>query len=193
MQLHERIARARHALTEARIQARHAADDLENYATAFAAGLDCKALGANERAQTRALAAALLTDTDHNTIQHHHQLAQDAAERADADLDCLLDERREAEQRIWAQLADYLRGKMDHVHAPQQAAREVIRSEAVQSLHDQVVAEDAAREEMLQRAEAETRQYYAEDKPRDLEEASLQEWETTEEGALPVSPDDLPF
>lgn len=206
------IGQARHDLVEARISARHASDDLEGFKKAFPLRADYANMGKSEDVRKIAYAAAMVADATYVKIASAAEQARDAEDRADTALECLLDERREAEQRTWAQLADYLRGRMDHIGVmPQQAVREatreaiaediaadvqpcqhdwyphddywtclkcgadgtdaeVIRNEAAQTLHEQVLADDAAREEMLRRARAETAQYYAEDKPRDSED-----------------------
>jgi hypothetical protein len=126
------IQEARHVLTEAKIALRDAKEALGDYETALAAGVNYTALGPNKEARELALAEIKRTDGQRRALAVAVRTASDHFDRAETDLECLFDERREQENVTWAKLTDYLLDQVDHVHhAPTQATRHSAKVQAI--------------------------------------------------------------
>lgn len=132
------LAEARQVYVEAKINLRHAEDALKDAETAFVATLDYKELGSSNPIRDQAMAELLRIDEIIAKLRQAQRQAEDDADRAEVALEIALDERRAAEGTTWAQLADYLRGRVDHVGRESQAARTVIQESTGEILERQI-------------------------------------------------------
>ena len=131
----ELLAETRERVVELKIALRNIEQELEDFVTLFTHNIDYTGLGKNEGARKIALDAALLSDQRHMQLRKSRDMAQDAVDRADVELEALFDQRRAEEQRTWALLAEYVASKRDHIgYAPAQAAREIGREEILEDI-----------------------------------------------------------
>lgn len=131
----ERIQQARTELVERKIALRDVENELQDAETVFVASIDYASLGKNKDARDQSFAELMRADKMLAELRDDVAACTDAKERAEVDLECLLDERRALENQTWAKLAEYLVGRVDHIHhAPEQAARQVIANETLDEL-----------------------------------------------------------
>ena len=132
------LAEARQTYTAAKITLRHIEADLKDAETAFVIGIDYKELGSSNPRRDQAMDELLRIDRTITKLRQVARRAEDDADRAETALEIALDERRAAEGTTWAQLADYLRGRVDHIGRGPQAARTVIQEDTGEILERQI-------------------------------------------------------
>lgn len=119
-----RIKEARHALMQLRINERERTYDRDTMRDVMMIDSDYTSLGKNKEAREAAFSAILRDDQEHSEMAAEVRFLESECERAEFELEAVLDERRYHENVTWAKLADYLTGRVDHVNnAPYQAAK----------------------------------------------------------------------
>ncbi|MDY7080476.1 MAG: hypothetical protein SXV54_26655 [Chloroflexota bacterium] len=139
MTLTEQLWAAREAATEAKIALRHAKNEAADFLTWFTSSIDYDALGKNAPARKLAFEELLAKDERAHKYECAVRIAEDAKDRADCELSCLLDERHAREIEIWAILAQaYQKRTAFEMPAKENAGRDLLKTNVEYDVADAV-------------------------------------------------------
>jgi hypothetical protein len=126
-----RLKEARQNLMRVKVELRNKTHDRDTVRDILMIDNDYSALGKNPKARETAFAAILRSDLEYSHLARIVRELEDDADRAEFELEAILDERRYQENVTWAKLADYLTGRVNHIHhAPVQAVKRATRESA---------------------------------------------------------------
>jgi predicted transcriptional regulator len=125
-----RLKEARQNLMRVKVELRNKTHDRDTVRDILMIDNDYSALGKNPKARETAFARILRDDPEHSHLARIVRELEDDADRAEFELEAVLDERRHKENVTYAKAVDYLKGRVDHIRlAPAQAIRTAIQSD----------------------------------------------------------------
>jgi len=121
------LAETRRALCEAKIELKQLQQEYDDALVSVRSQANYEDLGKNEKARDIALAAIILHNERITTLKRRVAAQEARVMRLESELEILLDERRAAELRTWARLADTVAMFVDHKgrYNPAQSVRTV--------------------------------------------------------------------
>ena len=130
------VSLCRQRLVAEKIKARNivrARDEMELHLMVLE---DYKSLGSNDTLRKVSFRGILRTHAPYMDLRDRAFVAEDQVAHYEMELECAMDVRRAAENTIYAQMADYLVGRVDHVGSATHAA---LRHESREAIKEEII------------------------------------------------------